>query len=275
MSYSDCISHLASIANLPESLFRELSDLGLIAGGSVLSYLVGCKTSDIDLFLPEFKENDFERFEQVISVIDKYYAYEIVRKEGGFSVFTFERKVGNVHKSQKSAISIQVILQSENVEDILDGFDHDACRVGIHKGKFIYPEDAREAIEERACKTFGGYSKNSHPRSLKMIEKGFKMVYVPKLESFDEDVHDVVGYPQYLFPARFDYSSGVRVANPVYTGYKYDGKKLWFEVQYKILNLESCLGKQSIRATLPVHLTLGSVNKAMIEPSWGVVDEYT
>lgn len=270
MSFASSISHLASITGLPEELFARLSDEGLIAGGSILSGVVKEKTgetietSDVDVFLPKFRKNDFERFNRICAIVSEYCTYKIINKGKTDSVFNLERSEG---------LPIQIILRSEDVEGILDTFDFDVCQVGIYQGKFYGTESVLSSIDERVCRTFGSFmSENGRKRAEKMIKKGFQVVYIPETYELEDTSLDG-SLRGYLKPVNLGYTSGVRCVDPVYVGYKIEGRHLTFDVEMTVLNSEETKSRfygwvshdpyyepwasnVLITPSLPIHLAL-------------------
>lgn len=142
-----------------EKMLRELTEVGIIAGGSIVWCLKDIKTSGVDLFV------DYDCRDKVQAILKRY---TTIRNVGATEYAYNVRLVGG-------KVPLQVIEHRKAVDiDLLfDHFDMDYCRCGLWKGELFVRDDCKEAHDTMVCRTAG---RLPH-RNEKAILKGFTIPY--------------------------------------------------------------------------------------------------
>lgn len=192
---------LATLFDFPHAvdMLLELTEIGIIAGGSIVWCLKDAETSDIDLFVKEDIKS------QIWKIIKRY------------TDITDSTKTNISHSVylKGGKIPIQVIIrkEAESVDSLLSAFDMDYCRCALYKSEFFITDECKEAHETMVCKT----ASLSSNRNIKAVEKGFKIPYCVFVSS------DSLGWSNSNVSMMEDESFEVMSQNP--KAYLFEGRK--------------------------------------------------
>jgi hypothetical protein len=136
-----------------EMLF-ELTEIGVIAGGSLVWCLLDIETSDVDLFVSSDVREEIQRIIQRYTCIRK-----VIVTAHAYNVFLVGGKV-----------PLQVIIKSfHDPHSLISKFDMDYCECGLYQGKLIQTETCKDAHESMVCKR----ASYLDSRNVKAMGKGF------------------------------------------------------------------------------------------------------
>jgi hypothetical protein len=157
----DLLTKLSKISGLELDLLTQLNEIGIIAGGSIVASLIDCPFDDVDVFL-------FCTLKEASGRVGFSFGYN----EGTVATFFRNgRKIQLIHNEQ-------IFGRNPTPTSILERFDDDYCRCGIHKGEFYQTEECKEAISSMTIKEINGHDH----RLKKALEKGFRIPYLTLIE---------------------------------------------------------------------------------------------
>ena len=159
---------LVNLFPVPDLEFvRDLSEFGVIAGGSVVYSLCNDmkpeSVGDIDIFILNSEEN----FRKVLDLIVSY------SKRNGLSCDFSLRDESLVNASVGNKKLEIVCSDRESPLEVLNCFDFDYVKCGFYQGKFLQTEDCTRALNERKIRRFR--SPLCPRRILKACRKGFNI----------------------------------------------------------------------------------------------------
>lgn len=148
-------------------LLVKLSDLGVIAGGSIAFCLSGIgQVNDIDVFLLGSDKCDY--MPQIIEIF----------KNLDITCSTAEKRgVLNVKLSNRN-VEIQFIFSlCSSMKETCDNFDFDYVGCGIHKGEFYCSEECKNENENLVIEKYPGIIHRHQPRLFKAVKKGYSSYF--------------------------------------------------------------------------------------------------
>jgi hypothetical protein len=151
--------------NLKKIKFEILSKFPCycwIAGGAIVSFLMGQKIKDVDIFFPSEK--------------DKTKGVGALKRLG--AKFIHEFPLGA--KMKYKGMSFDLVHLGDTPEECIHQFDYTVCAIAVDKDKkFFYHEDFFEHLEKKEIHYTGNHPSkhytNKAKRMLKYFNKGFTM----------------------------------------------------------------------------------------------------
>jgi hypothetical protein len=201
MSFDSVFDQLAEAIG-DRDLLKNLSDLGVIAGGSVAHCLNGMGSiKDLDVFLP--KSEDIDYIEKIREIF--------ANKEVTYSSY-YRQGVLNAHLNSSTRPIQFIFSHLSTLKEICENFDLDYVVCGIHKGELYYPRDTKYIHENKFIERYPDPSNLSVVGRLKKsVDKGYQSYwfghfngrepdfYATNLDSF---LHVEFGNDGYLVHAR-------------------------------------------------------------------------
>jgi hypothetical protein len=156
-----------------------------IAGGSVVSVLLGRTINDIDIFLV-IDEPDVEKREKIAMDKIRYITRYLAK---GKDVVARMQNVISIIVERGIRIEVQIILRIyRSINEILCGFDIDSCCFAYDGKDYLTTERGLHAIQYGVnCVDFTRLSPTYEMRLVKYAKRGFK-IYVPYFERQRIDV---------------------------------------------------------------------------------------
>jgi hypothetical protein len=177
MSFEQVIDIIASSFIFDaKQLLLDLSNLGVIAGGSVAYCLNGMGSiNDVDVFLPLISEPS-EYVEKIKELFWEHEATYSAYPNGG--VFNVDIEKGNP--------IIQFIFSDlKTMEEICENFDLDYVVCGIHKGELYYPPNTKYIHEDKHIEVYPDPRNwTVTDRLYKSVAKGYKSYWFGYERSF-------------------------------------------------------------------------------------------
>lgn len=175
MDFDYCIEKLATLFTfdskdiLAKDMLTELTEIGCIAGGSLVFCETGVACGDIDLFFfGDFQRNK-DKFKEIV---DKYTEIDYCLGDP-IKVFL-----------KGASVPIQLVFTYfRNVNELLRSFDMDYVQAGLHKNEIVVTDVCKEAWSTKVC-SWTSYYQN---RNMKACNKGFKVPYNLSISQRDDD----------------------------------------------------------------------------------------
>lgn len=169
---------------------KPVFEYAYLAGGGVLNLSHGLQTNDLDFYLKE--SSTIEEFKKKFINFCHYLIMEcsvhrIIKTDNALS---FEILIDEVK------YEIQLILINDNIKDILDSFDINACKCYYNGEKFYFTSEClKEVISKKITLNFSRNNCVYEYRLKKYHNKGFDIVCSQRLDFSRELNHNKgIGY---------------------------------------------------------------------------------
>ncbi len=216
------ISHLFTTFD-SVTLLKKISDIGVIAGGSVVHALCDTLCDDVDIFI-----NSLDMFREVYKLIkdtgkiDGHYTPHL-SEDNKTSVLT----ITLVYETHPFQI---ILMKYEKPEEVINSFDLDYVCCGIHKGKLLMTDDCRKAHETMTITKYRDIDFR-FGRLIKAAKKGFRCPVISSDLSCKRNQHEFDHFS-------IDYLDGaLKFINSDYVGKNLDKLQNFSDI--KIVGLES------------------------------------